>query len=529
MKRRTLLLLSFPLVLAGAFVAGRAVLERQQARFEETFLADYREELDNRLDLAIRFFRPALEENDLDALDHYCDAFSFDERDVAIFNARGDAIVASDNADLRSPLSEPEVVDALKTGRGFSTRRDADGLWTARAAATLQSRQKTQIIRLVVPADELSAALRRTSTASDALLVVAAVATGFLVWYLLRRVAGPLDRLQRSAERIAAGDLSVEIAVPPVGPVRELAESMRATTERLKTEVDRARRQEKFRRDFVANVSHEIKTPLTGILGAIQLLDDADGWRDPVCLAKCREILERQTRRLQTLVRDVLQLAELERREEDANVDAADVSEAPETVPLDEIVRAAVRTCADSLTDGDAAPRLLRCDAAQVVGVGRLLEQATLNLLTNAAKYGARSTAPAPGNAPNNNKEPQNNADAVNNQEENADSLAVENAFDVSLEVADATVSLVVRDFGAGVPTELAERVFERFFRLRREYGRRPEGTGLGLPIVRQIATLHGGTVRCEPVDGPGARFVLTLPLAPPLPDETPDAANETA
>lgn len=523
MKRRTLLLLSFPLVLAGAFVAGRAVLERQQTRFEETFLADYREELDNRLDLAIQFFRPALEENDLDALDHYCDAFSFDERDVAIFNARGDAIVASDAADLRSPLSEPEVVAALKSGRGFSTRRDARGAWTIRAAATLQSRQKTQIIRLVVPADELSAALRRTSTASNALLGVAAVATGFLVWYLLRRVAGPLDRLQRSAERIAAGDLSVEIAVPPVGPVRELAESMRATTERLKTEVDRARRQEKFRRDFVANVSHEIKTPLTGILGAIQLLDDADGWRSPVCLAKCREILERQTTRLQTLVRDVLQLAELERREE-LNEDAAVSNDAGvrESVPFDEIVRAAVRTCADSLTDGDAAPRLLRCDAAQVVGVGRLLEQATLNLLTNAAKYGARSTAVDAADA-----DGEKSGTSIDKEDKNA--KETENAFDVSLEVADATVSLVVRDFGAGVPTELAERVFERFFRLRREYGRRPEGTGLGLPIVRQIATLHGGTVRCEPVDGPGARFVLTLPTAPPLPDETPDAPNETA
>jgi len=523
MKRRTFLLLSFPLVLAGAFVAGRAVLERQQTRFEETFLADYREELDNRLDLAIQFFRPALEENDLDALDHYCDAFSFDERDVAIFNARGDAIVASDAADLRSPLSEPEVVAALKTGRGFSTRRDARGAWTIRAAATLQSRQKTQIIRLVVPADELSAALRRTSTASNALLGVAAVATGFLVWYLLRRVAGPLDRLQRSAERIAAGDLSVEIAVPPVGPVRELAESMRATTERLKTEVDRARRQEKFRRDFVANVSHEIKTPLTGILGAIQLLDDADGWRDPVCLGKCREILERQTTRLQTLVRDVLQLAELERREE-LNEDAAVSNDAGvrETVPFDEIVRAAVRTCADSLTDGDAAPRLLRCDAAQVVGVGRLLEQATLNLLTNAAKYGARSTAVDAADA-----DGEKSGTSTDKEDKNA--KEIENAFDVSLEVADETVSLVVRDFGAGVPTELAERVFERFFRLRREYGRRPEGTGLGLPIVRQIATLHGGTVRCEPVDGRGARFVLTLPTAPPLPDETPDAPTETA
>jgi len=523
MKRRTFLLLSFPLVLAGAFVAGRAVLERQQTRFEETFLADYREELDNRLDLAIQFFRPALEENDLDALDHYCDAFSFDERDVAIFNARGDAIVASDAADLRSPLSEPEVVAALKTGRGFSTRQDADGLWTARAAATLQSRQKTQIIRLVVPADELSTALRRTSTASDALLGVAAVATGFLVWYLLRRVAGPLDRLQRSAERIAAGDLSVEIAVPPVGPVRELAESMRATTERLKTEVDRARRQEKFRRDFVANVSHEIKTPLTGILGAIQLLDDADGWRDPVCLGKCREILERQTTRLQTLVRDVLQLAELERCEE-LNEDAAVSNDAGvrETVPFDEIVRAAVRTCADSLTDGDAAPRLLRCDAAQVVGVGRLLEQATLNLLTNAAKYGARSTAVDAADA-----DGEKSGTSTDKEDKNA--KEIENAFDVSLEVADETVSLVVRDFGAGVPTELAERVFERFFRLRREYGRRPEGTGLGLPLVGQIATLHGGTVRCEPVDGRGARFVLTLPTAPPLPDETPDAPTETA
>ena len=517
MKRRVLLLLAFPLVLAGAFVAGRVVLERQQAHFEETFLADYREELDNRLDLAIRFFQPALEENDLDALDHYCDAFSFDKRDVAIFNARGDAIVASAAADLRSPLSEPEVVAALKTGRGFSTRLDARGTWTVRAAATLQSRQKTQIIRLVVPADELSAALRRTSTASNALLGVAAVASGFLVWYLLRRVSGPLDRLQRSAERIAAGDLNVEIAVPPVGPVRELAESMRATTDRLRTEVERARRQEKFRRDFVANVSHEIKTPLTGILGAIQLLDDADGWRSPVCLGKCREILERQTLRLQTLVRDVLQLAELERREEAANADAAELSDAPNTIPLDEVVRAAVRSCADSLTDGDAAPRLLRCDAAQVVGVGRLLEQATLNLLTNAAKYGARPTV---ANA---------NADekVTSSTEEKQEN---ENAFDVSLEVADGFASLIVRDFGDGVPPEFAERVFERFFRMRREYGRRPEGTGLGLPIVRQIATLHGGTVRCEPVDGPGARFVLTLPLAPPLSDaETFDATNQTA
>ncbi len=512
MKRRTLLLLSFPLVLAGAFVAGRAVLEGQRARFAETFLTDSRKELDNRLELAIRFFQPALDANDLDALDHYCDAFSFDERNVAIFNLRGDTIVASDAADLRSPLSEPEVVDALKTGRGFSTRRDARGNWTVRAAATLQSRQKTQIIRLVVPADELSAALRRTSTASNALLGVAAGASGFLVWYLLRRVAGPLDRLQQSAERIAAGDLTVEIAVPPVGPVRELAESMRSTTERLKTEVERARRQEKFRRDFVANVSHEIKTPLAGILGAIQLLDDADGWRDPRCLAKCREILERQTTRLQTLVRDVLQLAELERREELAppvgNVengqDGENREDAP--VPFDEIVRAAVRVCADSLAVGDATPRLLRCDAARVVGVGRLLEQAALNLLTNAAKYGARSTA-AHGNA--------ENSGASSDRE-------TENAFDVSLEVGDGFASLVVRDFGVGVPAEFAERVFERFFRMPREYGRRPEGTGLGLPIVRQIATLHGGTVRCEPVDGEGARFVLTLPTAPIPAVETP-------
>ncbi|MBQ7029187.1 MAG: HAMP domain-containing histidine kinase, partial [Thermoguttaceae bacterium] len=195
------------------------------------------------------------------------------------------------------------------------------------------------------------------------------------------------------------------------------------------------------------------------------------------------------------------------------------VSNASETVPLDEIVRAAVRACADSLTDGDAAPRLLRCDATRVVGVGRLLEQATLNLLTNAAKYGVRSTAA--------NADDEKSGTSTDKEDKNA--KEAENAFDVSLEVADATVSLVVRDFGDGVPTELAERVFERFFRLRREYGRRPEGTGLGLPIVRQIATLHGGTVRCEPVDGPGARFVLTLPLAPTLPDETLDAPTETA
>lgn len=470
MKKRNLLLLSFPLLLGIVLASAWGILHWQEESFEQTYLDELHHEAKKRLDVLIPFFQPLLEKNDLDTLDRYCQTYQLDQRSIAIFDIHGAVIAASGNADLSKPLEKPDVIAALQNGQNITTYHHLEtDEWMSCASAVLTVGNRKQIVRIVEPNLKMASTVEKTEWSIFYFLAMLPI-LAFLVWYLLRQVASPLDRLQQSVEKIAAGQLDVPVEVPAKGAVRELALSVADMAERLKKEVETVRRQEKFRRDFVSNVSHEIKTPLTGILSAIQMLDDG-GWNNPVYLSKCRDVLARQIQRLQTLVRDVLRLAELDRIEESEHEF--------ELIALDEVVRTSIRICSDTTAGlaSKASIRLSQCDAVTVKGDARLLEQAFLNLLTNAVRYGGESE------------------------------------IDVSLVRAPALGILTVRDYGQGIPAEWHERIFERFSRLPREYRHCPEGTGLGLAIVKQIATIHHATISLKECDGPGACFVFSIPL----------------
>ncbi len=470
MKKRNLLLFSVPLIIGVTLATTWIALHWQSEKFESLSLDGLRQESEDRLTQSILFFQPLLEKKDLETLDRYCETFTKDYRSVAVFNIRGSAIVVSENADLRHPLEKPDVIAALRDGRNITVERNLKtGDWMISACAVVTVCGEKQLLRIVEQRPNVASVWEETASSILFLLATLPVLV-FVVWYLVRRVVKPLDRLQLSAEKIASGNLNIAVEVPDRGAVRELALSVAEMAERLKKEVETVRRQEKFRRDFVSNVSHEIKTPLTGILSAIQILDDG-GWNNPVYLSKCRDVLVKQTKRLQILVRDVLSLAELERLEENVR----DF----ENVALDNIVHTAIRLCKETVVEPNSKTRLhlLRCDAAFVWGDTRLLEQAVLNLLSNAVRYGGDSDV------------------------------------EISLAVNDTQAVLTVCDHGPGIPEEWQDRIFERFFRLRREYGSRPDGTGLGLAIVKQIATLHNATIRLKKGDTQGACFIFSIDL----------------
>ena len=229
------------------------------------------------------------------------------------------------------------------------------------------------------------------------------------------------------------------------------------------------KRVEEIRRDFVANVSHEFRTPLAAIKGAVEtLLDGALG--DPEFGRQFCEVIERHVNRLEDLVKDLLDLARLEskavglKREKITAVKLAESSVAA----VSELA-ASRRVSLDTIIEEDGL--VFKADYHQ-------LEQALSNLLNNAIKY-------------------------------------TEAGGEVCLEIKrlDDHVHLIVSDTGIGIPPKHLKRIFERFYRVNKDRSRQMGGTGLGLSIVKHVAQAHNGRVEVDSEPGRGSRFSLVLPV----------------
>ena len=228
----------------------------------------------------------------------------------------------------------------------------------------------------------------------------------------------------------------------------------------------RERRVETVRRDFVANVSHELKTPV----GAIRLLAEAvqDAADDPEAVQRFAGRMLTESDRLTRLVKQVIELSRLQ---------GDDPLETPVPVQVDEVIATAVDTSAI-----DADSRRIRIVTGgtpdlEIFGNEEQVTAAVANLVANAVSYSG------------------------------PDSTVL-----VTTKGDDTTVEISVVDQGIGIPTAEIDRIFERFYRVDPARHRSTGGTGLGLSIVKHVAATHGGDVRVWSVEGRGSTFTLSLP-----------------
>ncbi|MCH7477910.1 MAG: PAS domain-containing protein [SAR324 cluster bacterium] len=234
-------------------------------------------------------------------------------------------------------------------------------------------------------------------------------------------------------------------------------------------DVTRLRRLENMRRDFVANVSHELKTPVTSIKGFVETLLESPAQRDPET-RRFLTIISRQADRLIAIIEDLLNLSRIEQE-----------GERGETVLRPALLRPVLET-AVHLCEAKAAERGMRieldCDAALSAPlIAPLMEQAVVNLVDNAVKYGREG-----------------------------------GVVRVWAERSGDRVAIRVGDQGGGIAAEHLPRLFERFYRVDESRSAKLGGTGLGLSIVKHIAQLHGGTVAVESRPGEGSTFSVLLP-----------------
>jgi two-component system, OmpR family, phosphate regulon sensor histidine kinase PhoR len=234
-------------------------------------------------------------------------------------------------------------------------------------------------------------------------------------------------------------------------------------------DVTRLRTLEKIRRDFVANVSHELKTPITSIKGFLETLKEG-GIEDPENAQRFLTITIKHTDRLTTIIEDLLSLSRIETDAEKGEI-------ALEETPLREVFEAVAKSCNKR---AEAKNMTLELDLASdlVVRINpTLLEQAIVNLVDNAIKYSEPESV-----------------------------VRVETA-----RTADEVI-IKVEDHGCGIPKEHLDRIFERFYRVDKARSRKVGGTGLGLAIVRHIVSAHNGKIRVESSPGRGSTFFIHLP-----------------
>jgi two-component system phosphate regulon sensor histidine kinase PhoR len=238
-------------------------------------------------------------------------------------------------------------------------------------------------------------------------------------------------------------------------------------------DVTNERELDNFRREFISNVSHELKTPLTSIHGYAETLLD-DDFTDIETVKHFLEIIENESARMSRLINDLLDLQKLEEGKVKFEIEEIDLSKVIEYVsrivkPLTESLKVELRTSCEG--------------EVKIEGDFDRLVQAVLNLTDNAVKY--------------------------TSQKENGQKIV-----EVSCSmIDDRECEIKVKDTGIGIPADSLSRLFERFYRVDKARSRKVGGTGLGLSIVKMIVEAHKGRIEISSEVGTGSEFRIVLPV----------------
>ncbi len=291
---------------------------------------------------------------------------------------------------------------------------------------------------------------------------------------LARSIAKPIARLTQATEAIAQGEYDHRVEAKGSGEIKRLAASFNSM-------VVRVQRTRQIEKDFLANVSHELKTPLTSIQGFSQAILDG-AVTDIIGARRAAQTIFAETARMSRLIGDLLTIARLE---------SGQMSLMNEKIDLCESLPRWVERLQPRAQEKNETLVAMVDSIPPITGDPGRLEQVVSNLVDNAIKYspaGASVTVTA-----------------------KAESLTPTPRRRAAEMVASDWVTIAVKDTGAGIPSEDLPRLFERFY--RGDKARAAGGTGLGLAIANEIVAAHGGRITVQSEMGKGSTFTVHLPV----------------
>ncbi len=351
-------------------------------------------------------------------------------------------------------LVDGERLDGLATLPGGERLRVLGEL----TAITFPSQNLTftAAILVGVPTSAVEATLEQLAQDLGLAVIGAFLVFGFGVWWLSRQVLAPVQRVTQGAARVSSRDLSQRVPVPrSQDEMRELAVAINHMLDRLQESFETQRR-------FTADASHELRTPVTAIVGHANYL--LRRTRPSPEQVDSLTVIRQEGERMAKLVNDLLELA---RADAGFSIDKQPMN----LLEVVEAVRNELQTVAGQATIEVACGRPL----VEVEGDPQRLKQVVLNLVQNALNAGARHVR-------------------------------------LDLSQAAKEVRLEVFDDGPGIPSEAIPHLFDRFYRVDGARSTRGNGSGLGLAIVRWIVQQHSGSVDVASRPGEGSVFTVVLP-----------------
>ena len=398
---------------------------------------------------------------------------------VTLVNADGDVLYDSeeDPDDLGNHADRPEIAKARKTGRGSAER----------ASSTLDEVMLYEAVRL---AD--GSVVRLAQAQAGYLAVLASLVLPLVALAALAAVIA-LITARRESSRIIAPLLSVDLDHPKRNAANAYAE-MVPMLERIESQRQELKRQmrvladnDRMRREFTANITHELKTPLTAISGYAELIangmvESEDDQRD------FGGRIYREAGRLTTLVNDILTLSNLDEAEHSEDETSAGTLGVREPVDLPRTLDAIAQRL-ESVAEKSDVTLVLDCEPVTIEGVPRLIDELAYNLASNAIRY----------------NRPQGTVTLACGFEGASDSD--------SGTASDARVPFIrVSDTGIGIAPEEQGKVFERFYRVDKSRSKARGGTGLGLAIVKHAALFHNATIDLQSELGRGTSVTVRFP-----------------
>ncbi len=366
---------------------------------------------------------------------------------ITLIGQSGDVLFDSmESAISDNHLNRPEVVSALEDGSGYAVRTsEANGLDMHYYALRLDG---GMILRVSMFASGINSFIGDALPLMLALSLVVVVIALIMAKILTDRLVEPIEKLSSNPD-------ATEMPYPELRPFAEQMEKDRYVQQHM----------EMLRREFTANVSHELKTPLTGISGYAEMIET--GIAKPEDVQDFAGKIRKEALRLLGLVGDIIRLSEL---------DSAEKEEDAEQVDLLELAEENVERL-NPIADSMGVSVTVDGEPCYVTGSRKRLDELVFNLIDNAVRY--------------------NKADG---------SVAV------SVKNTEANIIFAVADTGIGIPSEARDRVFERFYRVDKSRSKRDGGTGLGLAIVKRVAMLYGAEIRLESEENVGTTVSVRFP-----------------
>lgn len=351
----------------------------------------------------------------------------------------------ADNSSMDNHGGRPEVLEAREEGEGISVRHSD----TMRRSTFYYARllEDGSVLRVSREAGSIWSIFYRAMPVVTLIVVVLIILCMIMSHFLTKRLMAPIEQLAKSLDK------TDEIAA---------YEELQPFINMIQTQHEDIMKNALIRQEFTANVSHELKTPLTSISGYAELIET--GMASDEDVRRFARGIHKNSNRLLTLINDIIRLSELDGQEEEA---------AKESVNL----YLAAQTCVDMLqvsAEKHHVTLMLEGEACQIEANRQMVDELLYNLCDNAIRY--------------------------NNEN---------GSVTVSTRNTQEGVELRVKDTGIGIPADAQERVFERFYRVDKSRSKSTGGTGLGLAIVKHIIAQMGASINLKSEIGKGTEVTV--------------------